>query len=271
MIASDGNSLSRLTFVAFDVETTGLDSQAGGIVQVGAVRFDRNGVGETYEQLVNPGCRIPDEVRSIHGITDDMVAASPSMREVLPRIVRFFGGSILVAHKAQFDIGFFEAAFAEAGLEPPPNPILCTCEFARRVFPGLPDYKLTTLVRILKIPAGTHHHALADAGYSAEVFRHCTERVDAEWHMSLDDLQEFHGRPFRFGAASAKTLDAVLKALEGHASIRIEYRDANGKTTVREISPLSIRERDRYSKVVAYCHLRRENRTFRLDSIMKIL
>jgi len=269
--ARTGSSLSQLTFVAFDVETTGLDSQTDKIVQVGAVRFDRRGAGETYEQLVNPGRRVPEEALAIHGITDAMLAAGPPMREVLPRVVRFFGDSVLVAHNAQFDIGFFEAAFAEAGVEPPPNPILCTRELAHRIFPGLPDYKLTTLVRVLNIRAGRHHRALADASCDAEIFRRCLDHIDSEWHMAFSDLLAYHGAPFRFGTASAQALNAITEALKGHTSVRIEYRDARGKSSVRDITPLSIEEHGRYIRVIAFCHLRGENRTFRLDSIKGIL
>ena len=271
MGARTGISLSHLTFVAFDVETTGLDSQRDKIVQVGAARFDCRGVGETYEQFVNPGCRVPEEALDIHGITDAMLAGSPPIRDVLPRVVRFFGDSVLVAHNAPFDIGFFEAAFAEAGVEPPPNPVLCTRELAHRIFPGLPDYKLTTLVRVLDIPAGRHHRALADASSDAEVFRRCIERIDPEWHMSFGDLLAHHGSPFRFGAVSARALNAIMEALEGHTSIRIEYRDARGKSSVRDITPVSVEERGRYVHVIAFCHLRGQNRTFRLDSITRIL
>jgi len=266
-----GGSLSELTFVAFDVETTGLDSQTDRIIQVGAVRFDRDGAGETCEQLVNPGMRIPGEALAVHGITDDMVAAAPPVREVLPHIIRFFGDSVLVAHNAQFDISFFEAAFAEAGVEPPPNPILCTRELARRVLPNLSNYKLTTLVRVLNIPAGRHHRALADARYDAEVFRRCIDRIDPEWRISFDHLLAYHGAPFRFGTASAHVLEAVRLAMKGQTAIKIEYRDAGGTSTVRDITPLSIEERGRYTKIVAACHLRGGNRTFRLDSIKKIL
>jgi DNA polymerase III epsilon subunit family exonuclease len=263
--------LSEVVFVAFDVETTGLDSQANRIVEVGAVRFGRDGPRDTYGQLVNPDCPMPSDAKAIHGITDEMVAGSPRMSSVLPDIIRFFGDSVLVAHNAQFDIGFFNAAFAEAGVEPLLNPVLCTRELARGVFPGLPDYKLATLARTLGIPPSEHHRALADAGASAGVFGRCVGLKDPTWEMSLGELLRYHGPLFWFGKTPAQTLEAIKGALESQKPVRIEYKGANGRFTLRDITPLSVEERGRSVKIVAYCHLRRENRTFRLDRITRIL
>lgn len=263
--------LSELTLVAFDVETTGLDSEAHRIVEVGAVRFGRGGPREAYEQLVNPGGPMPLDAKAIHGITDEMVAASPPLNSVLPEVVCFFGGSVLVAHNAQFDIGFFNAAFAGAGVEPLPNPILCTRELARRVFAGLPDYKLTTLARTLRIPPSEHHRAVADAGASAAVFAKCVERTPAMWDTTLGELLRYHGPLFRFGKTPAQTLEAIRDALEDRKPVRIEYKGANGRFTLRDITPLTVEGRGRSVKIIAYCHLRRENRTFRLDRITRIL
>ncbi len=263
--------LSDITFVAFDVETTGLDAMTGKVVEFGAVRFDRSGRLEEYAQLVNPGCPIPPAALAVHGITDEEVAASPPVREALPGVIEFFGDSVLLAHNAPFDIGFFDAAFADAGLEPPVNPILCTVELARAAFPRLRDHKLTTLVRDLHIPEGEHHRALADAVYSSEVFKRCVDQFDKAWGLSLGDFLKRHGPPLMFGITPARALEAVEAAMQSNERLRIEYRDARGKVTVREISPVSVPGRGRRTKVVAFCHLRGEQRTFRLDCIKKIL
>lgn len=271
MNASAKAKLSDSTFVAFDVETTGLDARTDKVVEFGAVRFDRNGRLEEYAQLVNPGCPIPPAALSVHGITDEEVAGSPAVREVLPEMVEFLGESVLLAHNAPFDIGFFDAAFADAGIAPPANPILCTVELARAAFPRLRDHKLTTLVRELHIPEGEHHRALADAIYGSEVFKRCVDRFDESWALSLDDLLKRHGPPFVFGVTPSRALEAVEAAIFNNERLRIEYRDARGKITVRDISPVEIPGRGRQTKVIAFCHLRGEQRTFRIDCIKKIL
>jgi DNA polymerase III epsilon subunit family exonuclease len=263
--------LLELTFVAFDVETTGLDASAHRIVEIGAVRFSVDGPRLLYEQLVNPGVPVPGDAIAVHGITDEMVASSPPIAAVLPEFVRFIGDSVLVAHNASFDTGFFEAAFAEAAMHPPPNLILCTLQLSRSAFPGLAEYNLEALVSSLALPRAPHHRALADAIHTTELFARCVESTGAGWQATLDDLLRKHGPPLRFGAIPAPTLEAIQHALATGASIRIEYRSAGCQTTVRDITPHAIEGYGRRAKVVAHCHLRGGKRTFRLDCIQRIL
>jgi DNA polymerase III epsilon subunit family exonuclease len=267
--------LSDFTFVAFDVETTGLDPLADRIVEVGAVKFGRNGNLAEYQQFVNPECPIPSAAVAIHRITDEMVASSPPISASLPGIVDFFDDSILIAHNAPFDIGFFDAAFTRTGIGIPDNRILCTLQLARTIFPGLPGYSLEALVGRLNLPPGRNHRALADAAYAADVFRHCIERAGANWDMTVDGLLRYHGPPFRFGKTcdsdlAARALVLIEQSIERGASVLIEYQSSGGTITSRSISPQSIDERGRHTKVVAFCHLRGERRTFRLDCIKKI-
>ncbi|MBI5116242.1 3'-5' exonuclease [Candidatus Poribacteria bacterium] len=194
---NQNKKLSDLVFVAFDVETTGLDSRSHRIVEIGAIRFDREGVLATLDQLLNPGFPMPRDASAINGITDEMVASCPSPDAVLPRIIEFFGDSVLLAHNAQFDTGFLDAAVARAGMGRVRNSVVCTRDLARAVFPGLQRYGISDLVRTLKIPTGDRHRALADAGYCAEIFRRCVDRLDWTWGLGLGELTARYGGPYR--------------------------------------------------------------------------
>ncbi|GAB4338504.1 MAG: hypothetical protein Kow0099_12630 [Candidatus Abyssubacteria bacterium] len=264
-------SLRELTFVAVDVETTGLDPRSEKVVEIGAFRFDKSGGRGSYEQLVNPGRPIPKAATSVHRITDRMVAWSPPLSRILFDVVRFFGDAVLLAHNAKFDIGFFDVAFEEARIAPPVNPILCTRELARVIYPGLSNYKLSTLTRFLGIRPIGEHRALPDAIHSAEVFMHCISRLDPAWDVTYGELLKIYGLPFSFRASPLRSLERIQRALTSGCSLNITYCARNGRVTQREITPLSIEGGGIGAKVVAYCHLRRENRVFRLDCITKIL
>lgn len=275
MIPHKDSLLSELTFVSFDVETTGLDPQVEKIVEIGAAGFDRGGNLGEYQQLIDPGCPIHPDAVAIHGITDEMVASCPPISDVLPDVVEFFGDSVLIAHNAPFDIGFLDAAFTGAGIEPPKNSVLCTLQLARAVFPGLPGHGLEALVKELRIPPGRRHRALGDAADTVAVFGRCVERVGAGWGTTFGDLLRRHGKPFRFGGAfdpdlAGRPLAMIKDAVEKRTAVRIEYRSGSGQMTTRTISPLSLDERGQHLKVVAFCHLRSERRTFRIDCIKKI-
>jgi DNA polymerase III epsilon subunit family exonuclease len=275
LIPRKESPLSELAFVSFDVETTGLDPTLESIIEVGAVKFDSGGVIDEYQCLVNPGRPIHPDAIAVHGITDEMVASGPPIPEILPDVLEFFGDSVLVAHNAPFDIGFFDAEFARAGVEPPKNTILCTLRLARAVFPNFQKYGLETLVRRLQIPSGGHHRASADAAHTAELFRRFLDPIGKGWDTTFGELLTYHGRPFRFAKArdsdkAGRPLAMIKAAIESGSSVRIEYRAGNGKMSARTISPISLNENGPNLKVVAFCHLRGENRTFRIDCIKKI-
>lgn len=260
-------SLRAVSFVAFDVETTGLNALTDGIVEVGAVRFDRQGARGVFEQLINPGRPVPPDVSAIHGITDEMVLTAPPIGAALPRLAQFLGDSVLVAHNAPFDIGFLERAFAEGGIRPPKNLVLCTKNLARALFRGLRGYGLSAVARHLGVPLAGHHRALQDAGCCAEIFRRSVGVLPLSWDTSVAELVRICGGAYRFAPESGATLQWLETAIKDGTTIRIQYRSASGAVTDREITPQRIEGSGRRTKVIAYCHLRRENRTFRLDCI----
>src|SRR5258706_14884604 len=94
------------TFVALDLETTGLDVDRDTILEIGAVKFKGNRVDDEYSTLVNPGRPISAFISQLTGITDAMVAGKPFVRQVLPGLDKFVGDAIIVGHNIKFDLGF---------------------------------------------------------------------------------------------------------------------------------------------------------------------
>jgi DNA polymerase-3 subunit epsilon len=198
-------------FVAFDLETTGLESRTETIVEIGAVKFDRRGVIARFAALVDPGKPMPPEASRANGITDAMLAGQPKLDAVLPDFLRFIAGAALVAHNAPFDLSFVNAALAErwskrrrdegAGQgsllesveaaeadEPPPwtppfaslpNRTVDTLVYAKEVWPGRPRYGLQALAAELGIVATAAHRAEDDARVCMELFVKLAERAAA--------------------------------------------------------------------------------------------
>jgi DNA polymerase-3 subunit epsilon len=168
-------------FIAFDLETTGLDPAQDEIAEIGAVKFDRRGLIGHFSTLINPGIPMPPEAGRVNGITDRMLAGKPSLDEVLPDFLRFIGEGILVAHNAPFDCGFINAGLQwrfDRGTAPfpqLPNPVVDTLIYARKRFPGQPNYKLGSLAAFLGIESGDAHRAEDDARVCMEIFIRCYE------------------------------------------------------------------------------------------------
>ena len=167
-----------MNFIAFDLETTGTRPGADLIVEIGAVRFEGNRPLESYSVLVDPGQPIPAEASAVNGITDEMVRGKPSIDAVLGGFADFCGDLPLVAHNAPFDYKFLRAAIEQYRAKAPRGVVFDTLSLARKVFPGLINYRLWTLVRHFEFPGGTFHRAEEDSAYCGRVFARIIETLE---------------------------------------------------------------------------------------------
>jgi len=108
------------SFIALDVETTGLDAGLHRVVEIALVRFESGGETDAWSSLVNPGCNIPPDATAIHGISDRDVAGAPTFAELAPVVAGRMAGFRLLAYNAPFDFGFLQIEMARAGRTVPP-------------------------------------------------------------------------------------------------------------------------------------------------------
>jgi DNA polymerase-3 subunit epsilon len=170
-----------MRFIAFDLETTGTLSGVDRIVEVGAVRFTEDGCPETiFTTLINPGIPMPAGASRVNGITDDMLVGKPKITDVLDAFAEFCGDLPLVAHNAAFDSQFLAADIKKHEMSAPRGVVLDTLSLSRKVYPGLANYKLGTLVQHLGITATNFHRAEEDAAYCGQVFVKMLKRLSPD-------------------------------------------------------------------------------------------
>ena len=175
------------TFVAFDLETTGLNPKRDAIIEFGAVRFQQNGPREYYSTCINPGRPLPVRIQQITGILPADVADAPAIEEVIPDILTFFGNGTqaVVAHSAGFDISFLRAAGVKLKA-----PVLDTHELATILMPGQDSYSLGELCKALSISLETAHRAGQDAEATADLLLHLLQRINELPDSVLETLSE---------------------------------------------------------------------------------
>ncbi|WP_181310596.1 DEDD exonuclease domain-containing protein [Nocardioides campestrisoli] len=192
-----GRPLRDLTFTVVDLETTG-GSAAGGsmITEIGAVKVRGGEVLGEFQTLVNPHSEIPPFIAVLTGITNSMVADSPSIDSALPAFLEFAAGSVLVAHNAPFDVGFLQH-FARLQDRPWPRfEVLDTAKIARRVVTRdeTPNCKLSSLARLFGSATTPNHRALADARATVDVLHGLLERLGSLGVHTLEELQTFSAK-----------------------------------------------------------------------------
>lgn len=160
------------TYVALDLETTGLDADRDAIIEVGAVKFRDDEILDTLSSFVNPGRPIPTMITELTGIRDEDVVGAPSLSEVLPRLVRFVGGWPVVGHSVEFDLGFLRRHWPSLD-----NDSLDTFELASVLMPHAERYSLETLANTLDIDMARAHRALDDALASHALLRALLQRA----------------------------------------------------------------------------------------------
>jgi DNA polymerase III subunit epsilon len=192
-IPCEGMPLNDLEFAVVDLETTGWSPDQGAITEVGAVRL-RNGVrrGE-FASLVNPDTPVPQSIAELTGITDWMLAAAPRLTAVLPDLLSFTDGCVLVAHNAPFDLGFLAAACADCGLAWPRFTTVDTVMLARQLLEPeeVPDCKLGTLARFFGARTAPRHRALSDARATADVLGSLLGRLASQGIRTLGQLSDW--------------------------------------------------------------------------------
>lgn len=167
-----------MDFIAFDLETTGIQPKTDAIVEIGAVRFCGTEPVDAFSTLVNPGRPIPPGATAVNGITDEMVADQPNVQTVLGDLADFCGDLPLVAHNAPFDFKFLLKAVNEHHARAPKGVVLDSCALSRIIFPGMINYKLGTLVTHFGFPSGTFHRAEEDSVYCGRLFAHIVQSLE---------------------------------------------------------------------------------------------
>ena len=141
-------------------------------------------VTERYVSLVNCNARIPSFITGLTGITQEMVDAAPSVRQVVPELLDFIGSDALSAHNASFDEKFLVAESERLGRACGHVGLVCSLKLSRRMFPGMPSYKLGTLSRQLGIAfRSAAHRAEADAEVAAEVLIHIGRHIGSSYGL----------------------------------------------------------------------------------------
>lgn len=166
-------ALTDLTFVVFDSETTGLDTERDQVVQLGAVRIVNGRIvpGEAFDTLVNPGIKIPRRATRVHHISNAMVADAPDFPTARTAFCEFSRSSVLVAHNAPFDMAFLHRGANGPGSEID-NPVLDTVHLSAIIFGGSAEHTLDALCERLNIEIAEdlRHTAMGDAVATAEAF-----------------------------------------------------------------------------------------------------
>ncbi|MGN0443355.1 MAG: PolC-type DNA polymerase III [Acutalibacteraceae bacterium] len=160
------------SFVALDIETTGLSAYKNEIIEFAAVKVENGVIVDTFSSLIKPDARIPYFITNLTGISNEDVANAPRIVDVLPKIRDFIGDSIVLGHNVTFDIGFLRANFDKYMALPFNNRYLDTMIISRRLFPEMPHHRLCDLEKKFGLRNERAHRALSDVYLTLDAYEY---------------------------------------------------------------------------------------------------
>ena len=158
-----------MNYVAFDIETTGLNPKYDKIIEIGAVRVRDGEPVDTFSTFVNPAKSLPPQIVELTGIRDVDVADAPYIDEILDAFLSFVGDDALLGHNIIFDYSFVKKAavnqkrtFEKLGID--------TLRVAKKFLVGLESRQLGFLCDHYQIALDAHR-ALNDAEAAHKLYR----------------------------------------------------------------------------------------------------
>lgn len=173
-----GESLNEFPkdFCVLDLETTGLNPTYDEIIEVGMLKVRDNKIIDSFTSLVRPEttyieddddgniiCEyfIDDFIIELTGITNEMLAQAPTLKEISNEVLEFIGRDVIVGHNVNFDINFLYDFMAANFNNELNNDYWDLMKLSRRILKGIDRHRLIDLADYLGYTF-TGHRALND-------------------------------------------------------------------------------------------------------------
>lgn len=266
--------IDDIDFVIFDVETTGLLPKAGDrIVEIAGLRYKNGRRMDLFSSLINPGIKISPGAFAVNHISQKMLEDAPAADEIIPQFLEFASGSCLAGYNVSFDIGFLENELTMLGRGLSQNTaVVDVIRMARSLIPDVERYGLASVSRHLGIDTPQEHRALGDCQLTAGVFERLLSKLKSR---GIDNFLQFYNL---FGTNLKLTEDlnnqrtsAIQRAIDLGLTLNIKYYSSSTTAvTERQVCPKEIRQQGNFKYLVGYCHLRKDERTFKLNAILNL-
>ncbi len=233
--------MSEIPFVFLDTETTGIyPDQGARICEIAIIKTRGGKILGSYEQLLNPGRKIPKEASAINHITNEMVEGQPYFRQAADEILDFLKDSVLVMHNAPFDMGFLQLQLRVIRKPSLSNPVIDSLFLARKYY-KFPGNRLSHIGKALGLQAGTLHRALGDIELLVKIVDRFLQDFQGSGARTLEDLLLLQEGGMIFPEPAFFQMSSQLEEMFKHSGlVSLEYREGTDKTHTIKAEPLDI-------------------------------
>ncbi|MGE5455870.1 MAG: PolC-type DNA polymerase III [Ignavibacteriales bacterium] len=232
VFGSSDKPIMGITYVVFDVETTGFNATSGdSLIEIGAVKISDGEIIDRFDELINPGRKIPEHITKFTHITDDMVKDCRNEEEVTKTFKEWIGDLPLVAHNAKFDRSFLSSVYSRYNLGELVNPIIDTMQLSRILNPDEAKHNLSVVTKRydVQFDEESHHRADYDAEATAIVLSKMLRILSARGVEVINDLNKIMTKEDIFKFGSMYHITILAKNNIGIKNLYKLISDANTK------------------------------------------
>ena len=225
---SKNQIIKDTTYCILDIETTGLSFRTDKITEIAVLKYKNGKIIDTYETFVNPEIEISKEITKLTGITNEMVKDAPKKEKIIKEFIQFIGkDSILVAHNADFDIGFIKYIAEKMNIEIN-NTYLDTLILSKILYPELSRFSLGQIAKHLNIKVEVAHRALDDVKTLTKIFENMLNILKIEKIERWDDInKKLDADEDAYKRAQTFDFTALVKNKEGLKQIYFLVSDSH--------------------------------------------
>lgn len=181
--------------VVFDVESTGVDVNKDEIVQIAAVKLCSDGSYTVFEEFLKPSKSVGDSER-VHGFSDEFLKENGCKpQEGLRKFLEFIDGTVIVGHNVQYDLSILKSQLYRLGMSDYRiKDFYDTLDMARKLFPDLPNHKLSTLSDYIGVSQLPDHNAMNDILATKDVLLHMVKRLRSTYLDRMRVMSSYRKR-----------------------------------------------------------------------------
>ena len=158
------------SYIALDVETTGLRVKEDRIIEIAAIKVIEGREVECFNTLIDPHMKLSEYTKDITGIEEKQLLDKPSIEDVMPKFLEFIEELPLLGHRILFDYSFIKKAAVNLGIEFNKEGI-DTLELSRFCLPKEQSKVLKEACKFMNIDMKNWHRALPDARASHSLYQ----------------------------------------------------------------------------------------------------
>lgn len=233
------------SFIAIDVETTGLSPEKYHIIEVGALKVRGGEVVDTFSILVNPGYSLSPTIVNLTGITDEMLAEAKPFSEIVPELKAFLGDDPLLGHNVNFDYRFLKTEFLRAG-EKFHHEVIDTLALAKAMHSDLPSRSLENMCRYYGLYNPNAHRAFDDAKVTMELYlAMCKRKGSGKEAAKFGDPSQYSYKIKKDQPITARQKNYLLDLMKYHKIDKVSEVDKLSKREASRMIDQIISEKGR--------------------------